>query len=380
MLDFNRSSLVGRELDYVFQSIQFGQIAGDRKFSRDCEALMQQIFGGNTTVKITTSCTHALEMTGLLLNLKAGDEVIVPSFTFVSSASAFALRGATIKFADIRDDTLNIDERKLEKLITPRTKAIVVVHYAGVSCEMDSILDITSGQGIEVIEDNAHGLFGKYKGRLLGTFGRFATQSFHETKNVTCGEGGALVLNELSDVRLAEIIRDKGTNRAEFFRGEVNKYGWKELGSSYVMSDVLAAFLFGQLSAWEAIQTRRQEIWETYERELTPWAIENNVKTPYVPDYCDQAYHMFYLRFPNQSNRDAFIAHLKERKIHAVFHYLPLHSSEYSKRMGWDNEDCPVTNQVSDTLVRLPFFHSMTELELAQVIDSVRSFQVNGRR
>lgn len=375
MLEFNRSSLAGKELDFVVQSIQSGQISGDRKFSRDCESLLQKFFGERSTVKITTSCTHALEMTGLLLDLKPGDEVIVPSFTFVSSASAFSLRGATIKFADIREDTLNIDETKLDHLITARTKAIVVVHYAGVGCEMDEIESIARKHGIDIIEDNAHGLFGKYKGRPLGTIGRFATQSFHETKNITCGEGGALVLNEPSDVGLAEMIREKGTNRAEFFRGEVNKYGWKELGSSYVMSDILAAFLFGQLSAWESIQTRRQAIWTNYNLELSDWARQNNVRRPFVPAYCDQAYHMFQLRFPDRVNRDAFISHLKRQQVHAVFHYLPLHESEYSERMGWNHCDCPVTSHVSDTLVRLPFFHSMTESEQNKVIEATHSFE-----
>ncbi len=252
-IPFNHSSLRGRELEYIFQTITIGQIAGDQTFSKKCHALLEQVVGVQKAM-VTTSCTHALEMSALLLDIQPGDEVIVPSFTFVSTANAFALRGAKIIFADIRPDTLNLDEQKLEGLITSRTKVIVPVHYAGVGCEMDVIGEIAVRHGLSVVEDNAHGLFGKFRGRNLGTFGCLAAQSFHETKNITCGEGGALLINDARLIERAEIIREKGTNRSRFFRGQVDKYSWVGVGSSYVMSDVLAAFLYAQLEAWQTIQ------------------------------------------------------------------------------------------------------------------------------
>jgi len=310
----------------------------------------------------------------LLLHLQPGDEVIMPSFTFTSTANAFALRSARIIFADIRRDTLNLDERQVETLITARTKAIVVVHYAGVGCEMDVLLEVAKRQGIAVIEDNAHGLFGRCRDQYLGTFGCLAAQSFHETKNFSCGEGGALIINEPKFIEEAEIIREKGTNRSQFFRGEIDKYSWVDLGSSYLPSDILAALLLSQLEAKEEIQSRRRRIWRTYHDGLEAWADKQGVGLPFVPGYCDQAYHMFYLLLPSPQDRQALIGHLRSRGILAVFHYLPLHLAEYGRRWGGKDGDCPVTEDVSARLLRLPFFFSLTDAEQAAIIDSICSF------
>jgi len=372
-IKFNRSSLQGRELEYIFQTITAGQIAGDQTFSRKCHTLLEQALGVKRAL-VTTSCTHALEMAAILLDVQPGHEVIVPSFTFVSTPNAFVTRGAKPVFCDVRPDTLNLDETKLEALITPKTKAIVPVHYAGVGCEMDAILDIANRHGVAVVEDNAHGLFGKYKGRWLGTFGGMATQSFHETKNITCGEGGALLINDERFMERAEIIREKGTNRARFFRGQVDKYSWVDVGSSYVMSDVLAAFLFAQLEVWEAIQAKRRALWQRYDAELKAWAAETGTRQPSVPAHCEQAWHMYYLLLPSLEMRQALIAHLKAQGILAVFHYLPLHLSEYAQRWGGKAGDCPVTEDVSDRLLRLPFFNSMTVEQQGRVIEAVTTF------
>jgi dTDP-4-amino-4,6-dideoxygalactose transaminase len=277
----------------------------------------------------------------------------------------------------------------LEELITPRTRAIVPVHYAGVGCEMDAILEIAGRHGVAVLEDNAHGLFGKYRGRWLGSFGCLATQSFHETKNITCGEGGALLINEERFIERAEIIREKGTNRARFFRGQVDKYSWVDVGSSYVMSDVLAAFLYGQLEKWREIQAKRRAIWERYDAELMDWAAANGVRQPVVPEHCEQAWHMYYLLMPSLETRTKFIAQLKEKGVLAVFHYLPLNKSSYALQMAhspanpygvtsykWQVVDCPVTEDVSDRIVRLPFYTSMTEDEQGRVIEEVRKLKI----
>jgi len=372
-IPFNRSSLAGRELEYITQTTANGQIAGDQAFSKKCQALLEQTLGVRHAL-VTTSCTHALEMAALLLDIQPGDEVIVPSFTFVSTANAFVLRGARPVFCDVRPDTLNLDEAKLEALITPCTKAVVPVHYAGVGCEMDAINTVAARHGVAVVEDNAHGLFGKYKGRWLGTLGPLATQSFHETKNITCGEGGALLINDPRFAERAEIIREKGTNRARFFRGQVDKYSWVDLGSSYVMSDVLAAFLFAQLEVWPGIQARRRELWQRYHAALAPWAEAQGVRQPIVPAHCEQAWHMYYLLLPSLAARTALIAHLRIRGILAVFHYLPLHLSEYARRWGGQPGDCPVTEDVSDRLLRLPFFNSMSATQQEQVIAAIREF------
>jgi dTDP-4-amino-4,6-dideoxygalactose transaminase len=372
---FNKPTRVGKEFEYMQQALRNDHISGDGQFSKRTHALLEQMLGV-PKVLLTTSCTHALEMSALLLDLKDGDEVIVPSFTFVSTINAFVLRGARPVFADIRPDTLNLDESRLEALITPRTRAIVVVHYAGVSCEMDVIMEIANRYGIPVVEDNAHGLFGKFKGKYLGTFGVLATQSFHETKNFTSGEGGALLINDLKYIDHAEILREKGTNRSRFFRGQVDKYTWINVGSSYLPSDMLAAFLLAQLEEREQIQSLRRRIWETYYKELSDWAEEKHVQLPFVPAHCEQPYHMFYLLFPDLERRQAAIAHLQEHGIHAVFHYLPLHLSPMGEKYGGKLGDCEVTENISDRLLRLPFFTNMTEVEQRYVMEALRKLDV----
>jgi len=374
-IPFNKPTTVGKESEYMQQALQNGHISGDEAFTKKAHALMEETIGVPKVLS-TTSCTHALEMSALLLDLKEGDEVIVPSFTFVSTINAFVLRNAKPVFADIRPDTLNIDESKIEALITPRTRAIVVVHYAGVGCEMDAIMEIADRHNLPVVEDNAHGLFGKYKGKQLGTFGVMATQSFHETKNFTSGEGGALLINDKKYIEDAEILREKGTNRSRFFRGQVDKYTWVNVGSSYLPSDMLAGYLLAQLEAREQIQSRRRQIWETYYKELEAWAEENQVQMPFVPAHCEQTYHMFYILFPDLEARHAAIAHLKERGIQAVFHYLPLHLSPMGEKYGGKEGDCPVTEKVSDQLLRLPFYTNMTEDEQMRVIEALKKFSI----
>jgi dTDP-4-amino-4,6-dideoxygalactose transaminase len=373
-IPFNKATLTGQEVENIYQAVENGHISGDGGFTKACHKILEESLGVPKAL-LTTSCTHALEMSALLLDLKPDDEVIFPSFTFVSTVNAFVLRGARPVFCDIRPDTLNLDESKIEALITPRTKAIVPVHYAGVGCEMDAIMDIAKRHNLEVIEDNAHGLYGKYKGRFLGTIGSMATQSFHETKNFTCGEGGALLINNMKYFERAEIIREKGTNRSRFFRGQVDKYTWVDVGSSYLMSDILAAFLASQLEKRDKIQSRRQEIWTYYNTHLTDWAAENGVRLPIIPDHCDQSYHMFYILLPSLEERTAMIDHLKSYGIYSVFHYLPLHLSDMGKEYGGKPGDCPVTEDVSDRLLRLPFYNSLTEADQALVVEKVKEFR-----
>jgi dTDP-4-amino-4,6-dideoxygalactose transaminase len=369
-IPFNKAAIMGREFDYIHEAIDSMHVSGDGPFTKKCHRLFEEMLGVSR-VLLTTSCTHALEMSAILLDMAPGDEVIVPSFTFVSTVNAFVLRGARPVFCDIRPDTLNMDERLLEKLITPKTKAIVPVHYAGVGCEMDAIMEMAGRRGVKVVEDNAHGLFGMYKGRYLGTFGCMATQSFHETKNFTCGEGGALLINDPQYVERAEIVREKGTNRARFFRGQVDKYSWVDLGSSYLPSDMLAAFLYAQLEARAEIQSNRKRIWEEYDRNLKVVAESRGWRTPLVPDHCQQSYHMYYMLAPSLAARQAFISSLKEQGIQAVFHYLPLHVSEMGLKFGGRLGDCPVTEDVSDRLVRLPFYNGMTDEEQVRVMTGV---------
>lgn len=374
-IPFNRPCFTGKELDYIADAVKVrGHISGDGYFTKKCHTLLEESLGVKKAL-LTTSCTHALEMAALLLNIQPGDEVICPAFTFVSTINAFVLRGARPVFVDIRPDTLNLDETLLEVKITPRTKAILVVHYGGVGCEMDTIMDIASRHGIAVVEDNAHGLFARYKGRYLGTFGCLATQSFHETKNFHCGEGGALLVNDPQYVERAEIIREKGTNRSRFFRGQVDKYTWVDIGSSYLPSDVLAAFLYAQLEARDDIQAKRRRIWERYYDALDGWAQERDVKLPTVPPYCEQAYHVFYLLLPSLEARQAVIAHLKTLGILSVFHYLPLHLSDMGRMFGGQPGDCPVTEQLSDRLLRLPFYNDLSEDDQRQVIRGLQSFK-----
>ncbi len=373
-IPFNRPFATGDELDYIRAALAAPKFSGDGKFTADCHRLLEQSLGIQKAL-LTTSCTHALEMAALLLNIGPEDEVIVPAFTFPSTANAFVLRGARPAFADIRTDTLNIDESQIEQRITPRTKAIFLVHYAGVGCEMDTIMTIARRHAIAVVEDNAHGPYGRYRDRYLGTFGELAAVSFHETKNFTCGEGGALLINDTRFIERAEILREKGTDRSRFFRGEVNKYNWVDIGSSYLPSDLLAAFLRAQLEHREQIQSARQRLWENYMRELSGWATDNGVRLPTIPPECEQSYHMFYLILPSLDSRQALISHLSQREIFAVFHYLPLHLSPMGRTFGGGEGDCPVTEKISERLLRLPFYTGMTTTEQAQIIEAVSEFR-----
>jgi dTDP-4-amino-4,6-dideoxygalactose transaminase len=372
-VDFNHPVTVGNEFEYMRQAVENAHISGDGPFTKKCHVLLEQELGV-PKVLLTTSCTHALEMSALLLDIQPGDEVILPDFTFVSTVNAFVLRGATPRFIDVRPDTLNLDESRLEATLTPRTKAIIPVHYAGVGCEMDSIMEIAQRHNVAVIEDNAHGLFGKYKGKFLGTFGSMASQSFHETKNFTSGEGGALIINDQQLWERAEIIREKGTNRARFFRGQVDKYTWVDIGSSYLPSDLLAAFLFAQLEQRQKIQLHRKQVWEIYSAGLKDWASAHDVQLPYIPEYCDQAYHMFYMLLPTLELRQKLISYLRERGIYSVFHYLPLHLSDMGQTFGGRQGDHLVTERVSDQLIRLPFHNALTSSEQEIVIHAIQEF------
>ncbi len=371
-IPFNRPCQTGNELQYMTQSLANGHISGDGPFTKKCHELLTDVHKCAATL-LTTSCTHALEMSALLLDIKPGDEVILPSFTFVSTANAFVLRGARPIFADVRPDTLNLDETHLETLINPRTRVIVPVHYAGVGCEMDAICAIAANYGIAIVEDNAHGLFGKYRGRFLGTFGALSTLSFHETKNFHCGEGGALIINDHTLVERAEIIREKGTNRSRFFRGQVDKYTWVDIGSSYLPSDLLAAYLLAQLEAREYVLAARRRIYEYYLKNLADWAAANGVQLPVIPDTCESSYHMFYMLLPSLTHRTKLIAHLREHGIMSVFHYLPLHLSPVGRSFGYREGDCPVTENVSDRLLRLPFYNDLTEDELQRIVATIQT-------
>jgi dTDP-4-amino-4,6-dideoxygalactose transaminase len=373
-IPFSRPFYTGKEAAAIAQALATHELAGDGAITKRVHALLERELGVKKAL-LTTSCTHALEISALLLDLKPGDEVIVPAFTFVSTANAFALHGAKTVFADVRPDTLNMDEKVVESLITSRTRAIVPVHYAGVACEMDTLLRIAEKHGLALIEDNAHGLFAKYKGKYLGTMGALGTQSFHETKNFTCGEGGALLINDSALQERAEIIREKGTDRSRFFRGQVDKYTWRDVGSSYLPSGMLAAFLYEQLSAREQIQGARKRIFDRYNSELSGWAHQNGVQLPTIPAEVEQAYHMFYMLLPSMADRAALIDHLKAEQITATFHYVPLNSSAMGLRMGGRAGACPVTEDISDRLVRLPFFTGISAEQQARVIERVASFK-----
>ncbi|MGF1507411.1 MAG: dTDP-4-amino-4,6-dideoxygalactose transaminase [Anaerolineae bacterium] len=372
-IPFNRAAHFDTTFEYMHDAFDRGRISGGGHYTRLCQQVLEQELGA-ARVLLTTSCTHALEMSALLLDIQPGDEVILPSFTFVSTANAFALRGAKPVFADIDPATLNIAPDHVEALITPRTRALVPVHYAGVGCDMKRLGALAATHDIAVVEDNAHGLFGAYRGQMLGTFGAMATLSFHETKNFSCGEGGALIINDPAFAERAEIIWEKGTDRRRFFRGEVDKYTWVDLGSSYLPSDVLAAMLWAQLENRALIQQRRGDIWHTYETRLADWASVNAIQLPTVPDDRDQAYHLFYLLMPTLEARQALIAHLKAQGILSVFHYQPLHLSRMGRQFGGQVGDCPVTEAVSDRLVRLPLYYGLTDAQQAAVIEAVQSF------
>jgi len=365
--------MVGNEMEYIRQAYERSHVSGDGYFTRQAQTIIENVIGVPRAI-LTTSCTHALEMSALLLGIQPGDEVIFPSFTFVSTVNAFVLRGAKPIFVDIRPDTLNLDEKQIEKHLTSRTRAIVAVHYAGVGCEMDQIMEIAGQYHLPIVEDNAHSLFARYKGKYLGTFGAMATQSFHETKNISCGEGGAILINDLAYYERAEIIREKGTNRSRFFRGMIDKYTWVDIGSSYLPSDILAAILFAQLENWQKIQTKRQDIWNYYHQHLQNWSQRNGIQLPTIPEYCDQAYHMYYLILPSLETRQSLMAHLREKGIVAVFHYQPLHLSDMGRRFGGREGDCPVTERMGDCLLRLPFHYSLTHEDQDKVISALLEF------
>jgi dTDP-4-amino-4,6-dideoxygalactose transaminase len=373
-IPFNRPCLAGNEYDYIAQAIANGHASGDGPFTRKCHEYLERELGA-ARVLLTTSCTHALELAALLLDCDADDEIIVPSYTFVSTANAFALRGSRIVFCDIRPDTLNLDEDRLESLITEKTKAVVPVHYAGVPCAIDRIMEICRSNEISVVEDNAHALFARFEGRYTGTFGCLAAQSFHETKNFTCGEGGALIINDQELVERAIIIRDKGTNRSQFYRGMVDKYTWQDIGSSFLPSDLLAAFLYAQLEAREVIQQKRQRAWDFYAHRLGDWAQAIGARLPVVPENCEQAYHMFYVLLPTSDCRDELISHLKANGILSVFHYVPLHLSAAGKRFAARSSYCPVTEDLSGRLLRLPFYTDITPHEQGRVLAALTTYR-----
>jgi dTDP-4-amino-4,6-dideoxygalactose transaminase len=374
-IPFNTAREIGDELKYIKNSIKNSHISSNGVFTNKCNVFFEEFFSLRKSF-LTTSCTSALETVALLLNLEPGDEVIIPSYTFVSTVNPFILNGANPIFIDIRDDTLNMDEKLLESHITNKTKAIIPVHYAGVACEMDEINKIAKDNNIIVIEDNAHGLFGKYKGKYLGTFGTFSTQSFHETKNFTCGEGGALFINDKKYIDRAEIILDKGTNRKEFLSGLVDKYSWVDHGSSYRLADLLAAFLYGQIRSHKEIQSKRKKIFNYYFKNLTDWAINNGVSLPTIPKHCESSYHIFYIIMPDKRSRDNLIDWLNKRDINAVFHYIPLHNSRMSLMNKWNTSECPTSIRISDTIIRLPLYHSLEKKDLNYIIEKIMEYSV----
>ena len=372
-IPFNKPYMAGKELYYVAQSVLSGHTSGDGPFSKKCQKLFEDTFFAQK-VLLTTSCTSALEMAALLCNVEAGDEVIFPSYTFVSTVNAFVLRGAKPVFVDIRADTKNIDESLIEAAINERTKAIVPVHYAGVSCEMDAINQLAKKYGLYVIEDAAQGVNAKYKKKYLGTLGDLGTYSFHETKNFICGEGGALVINDGKFSERAEIIREKGTNRSQFFRGQVDKYTWVDAGSSYVPSDLLAAFLYGQLDHLNEINKRREFIYNSYYSALKPLADEGLIELPVIPKHCESNYHMFYILLKDVQQRTDLITHLKRQNIQAVFHYVPLHSSPMGEQFGYKTGMLAVTESVSERLLRLPFYYELSSEDIEHIVNQVSDF------
>lgn len=371
MIPFNKPYLHGRELVYIAESVTSGKISGDGVFSSRCHEWFEIRYGMKKAL-LTTSCTDALEMAALLLDIQAGDEVIVPSFTFVSSANAFRLRGAKIVFADSGQANPNIDPDEIEVLITPKTRAIVVVHYAGVACDMDRILEIADRYGIPVVEDAAQAVESFHRGRPLGTLGRFGAFSFHETKNVIAGEGGLLAINAKDDIQRAEIIREKGTNRSAFFRGEINKYGWVDIGSSFLPSDVIAAYLFAQLEQIDNIQKRRLEIWGQYHKAFCDVLPACNIGLPHIPDWATNNAHMFYILMPDIDSRARLITALSAKGIKATFHYLSLHTSPYYREIH-GNRSLPQSDRYTDCLLRLPLYYDMTPDDTDQVIEAVLS-------
>ena len=372
MIPFNKPYLTGKETAYIEEAVRSGKISGDGMFTKKCHAFFEQQFAMKKAL-LTTSCTDALEMAAILANIQPGDEVIVPSYTFVSTANAFVLRGAHIVFADSRTDHPGIDEDSVEALITPRTKAIVVVHYAGVACDMDKINAIAKRHNVLVIEDAAQAIESYYKGKPLGTLGHMSAFSFHETKNIQCGEGGLLAINDEQFAQRAEIIREKGTNRSAFFRGEVDKYGWVDVGSSFLPSEIVAAFLYAQLENLNAIQERRRNIWNQYSQALKPLQEKGKLKLPVIPDFASNNAHMFYVLTENLNQRSELIEHMKAKGSFPVFHYLSLHKSPFYTEKHSGGE-MPQSDRYMDTLMRLPLFVDMTNEETTSVIDSIVGF------
>ena len=373
LIPFNKPFIVGKELYYIAESVLSGKIAGDGIFSKKCQKLIES-FIRTKSVLLTHSCTASLEMAAILCNINRGDEIILPSFTFVSTANAFLLRGAKLNFVDIRKDTLNIDENEIERHISKNTKAIVPVHYAGVGCEMDPISSLAMKYEAYIIEDAAQGLMSKYKNRYLGTIGDIGTFSFHETKNVISGEGGAIAINNEKFVERAEIIREKGTNRTKFFRGEIDKYTWVDIGSSFLPSDIVAAFMYAQLENAEKINAKRKALYEYYYNELLELAQKEYIKLPYIPDHCVNNGHIFYLITRNENTRDRLMEYLKKNGILAVFHYLPLHTSPVGHSLGYKKGDLPVTENLSSRLLRLPMFFNLLHKEQDLIIEKIFQF------
>ncbi|MCA9025588.1 MAG: dTDP-4-amino-4,6-dideoxygalactose transaminase [Planctomycetaceae bacterium] len=369
-MPFNKPFIAGKELYYIAEAVTFGNIAGDGHFTKSCSRFFEERFR-IPKVLMTPSCTAALEMAALLCDFEPGDEVIVPSYTFVSTVSAFVREGAKPVFVDIRPDTLNIDESQIEQAITEKTRAIVPVHYAGVGCEMDRIMEIAERHNLLVIEDAAQGVNASYKGRALGSIGHLGSFSFHETKNYICGEGGALCINDERFIERAEILRDKGTNRQRFFRGEVDKYTWVDVGSSYVPSEICSAFLYGQLELLDTIAERRRQIYASYRDQLAPLADAGLLKLPHIPEECRCNYHMFYILLPTREVRDCLMDGLRAEGITAVFHYIPLHSSPMGVRLETHRTQLPQTDDLSGRLLRLPLFYSIQDQEIEHVVHTI---------
>ncbi len=373
MIDFNRPPYTGRELEYIRQAVEANKICGDGEFTKRCSAWMKENLGTKYAL-LTTSCTHALEMAAYLSDIQPGDEVIMPSYTFVSTADAFVLRGARIVFVDIRPDTMNIDETLIESAITEKTRAIVPVHYAGVACEMDTILALADKYHLKVVEDAAQGVHAYYKGRALGTLGDFGCFSFHETKNYSMGEGGALLFQKDEYLERAEILREKGTDRSKFFRGQVDKYTWVDYGSSYLPSDLNAAYLYAQLEACRDIDARRMSVWELYHRELRPLKEAGLLEQPTVPEYASHNAHMYYIKVKDMDMRSRLIEFLRQREICSVFHYIPLHSAAAGRKFGRFHGEDVYTTRESQRLLRLPMYYSLTLEQAEYVVDCIREF------
>lgn len=373
MIPFNKPPFVGKELKYIEEAVNCNKLCGDGQFTKKCNHYLEKITGSEK-VLLTTSCTHAIEMAAILADIGPGDEVIMPSYTFVSTANAFVLRGARAVFVDIRPDTMNIDENLIEAAITDRTKAIVPVHYAGVSCEMDTIMDIAERYQLAVIEDAAQGIMSTYKGKILGTIGDYGCYSFHETKNISMGEGGALLIRDAENIEKAEIIREKGTNRSKFFRGEIDKYSWVDQGSSYLPSELNAAYLWGELEAAEIIYEDRMKSWNTYWTQLSPLAGKGCIELPVIPEHCAHNAHMFYIKTRDLEERTKLIQYLKEHEIGAVFHYIPLHSAEAGKRFGRFHGEDRFTTKESERLLRLPMYYNMKPEDIDTTVKRILEF------